>query len=111
MRYNPNFDCISGAVTGYDPRDNSPSPRNLQVMQRALFENFFNGLDPVEDWDSVILSLESYLGFWKQMYCGLYEVTPWEQELASDVIARSSKRRRSARRTNKAAPKKKPAAE
>lgn len=63
-------------------------------MQRAMFENFFNGLDRADDWDYVILQLESYLGFWKQMYCGIYEATPWEQELASAHYTRTKKRRR-----------------
>ena len=80
MKYEPNFDCIHGAVSGYDTEDCSPSKKNLRVMQKQLFANFFNGLEPVENWDQVIRSIEGSIGFWKQMYCGLYEMADWEKE-------------------------------
>lgn len=78
MKYEPNFDCISGAVSGYDTEDFSPSKRNLIRLRQQLFENFFNGMDPPEDWDQVIRRIEGGLGFWKRMYCGIEERAPWE---------------------------------
>ena len=71
MKYEPNFDNFRGPIDGFDPRDSSPSARNLQVLQRNLFENFFNGMESTENWDDVIDAIEGYLAWWKLYYCGV----------------------------------------
>ena len=79
MKYEPNFDCINGAISGYDTEDFSANRRNREALAQRLSDQLIDEDCAPENWDEAIRRLENYLGFWKRMYCGIEEMADWEK--------------------------------